>query len=202
MDATDGLVLLGRVTDDRAMGAVINQDAWDVLMLFLIPVGGGIPAGVLLAKARGIAWPLMTLLYFISDVILACLFEPIIKTFVFLGRWIQPLAWIGAFFKKATQKSIAHYGTNSGPLALILIAFGVDPMTGRAAASAAGHGFVSGWMIAIAGDMVFYVLLMVSTLWLDNLLGDGTWTTIIIMALMIAIPAVVRRVRGAPGPRP
>jgi hypothetical protein len=29
-----------------------------VLMLFLLPVGGGIPAGVLLARAKGFAWPL------------------------------------------------------------------------------------------------------------------------------------------------
>ena len=28
-----------------------------VLMLFLIPIGGGIPAGVLLARDHGLAWP-------------------------------------------------------------------------------------------------------------------------------------------------
>ena len=30
---------------------------WPVLTLFLVPAGGGIPPGVLLAKSRGIPWP-------------------------------------------------------------------------------------------------------------------------------------------------
>jgi len=37
-----------------------------VLMLFLIPVGGGIPARVLLAERTGLAWPVTAVLYFIS----------------------------------------------------------------------------------------------------------------------------------------
>jgi len=38
-----------------------------VLKLFIIPVGGGIPAGVLLAHAKGLAWPLTTILYLVSE---------------------------------------------------------------------------------------------------------------------------------------
>src|SRR5690242_17030101 len=56
--------------------------AWAVLALFLIPIGGGIPAGVLLAKSHGLAWPITTILYFISDVILAFIFEPLMWLFV------------------------------------------------------------------------------------------------------------------------
>ena len=51
-------------------------DMLSVLKLFLIPVGGGIPAGVMLAQAKGVAWPVTTLLYLVSDIILAFLFEP------------------------------------------------------------------------------------------------------------------------------
>ncbi len=50
-----------------------------VLMLFLIPVGGGIPAGVLLARTRGLAWPVTAGLYLISDVLLALAFEPVLR---------------------------------------------------------------------------------------------------------------------------
>jgi hypothetical protein len=94
------------------------------------------------------------------------------------------------------DKSIAHYGNKTGPLALIMIAFTVDPMTGRAAAIAAGHGFVTGWMVAIAGDMIYFTLLMVSTLWLNSILGDGTWTVIIILLVMMIVPVVIRKLRS------
>ena len=94
------------------------------------------------------------------------------------------------------KKTTEHYGTGLGPLALILVAFGVDPMTGRSAAAAAGHGFVAGWMIAIAGDMLYFGVLMVSTLWLHSVLGDGTWTTIIILVVMMVLPPFVRRLRS------
>ncbi len=82
-----------------------------------------------------------------------------------------------------------------GPLALITVAFGVDPMTGRAVAAAVGHGFILGWMFAIAGDMIYFGLIMASTLWLNNILGDGTWTTVIILVLMMVVPSLIPRFR-------
>jgi len=50
-----------------------------VQKLFLIPVGGGIPAGVLLAHSKGLAWPITAGLYLVSDVVLAIAFEPILR---------------------------------------------------------------------------------------------------------------------------
>ena len=169
--------------------------AWEVFLLFAIPIGGGIPAGVLLAKSRGIAWPVMTVLYFLSDVALACVFEPIMKLMIMAGTKSKALSHINAAFRKSTQMTIAKYGVSPRPFTLVMIAFGVDPMTGRAATKAAGHGFVSGWALAIAGDMMFYTVIMVSTLWLNNLLGDGTSTALIIMLLMIVVPELLKRLK-------
>lgn len=170
---------------------------WKVLRLFLIPIGGGIPAGVILARSFNMTWPLMMTLYFISDVILACLFEPCLLLFIQAGKRIPTLAKFSVAFKEAFQKTIEHYGNSTGPFALIIIAFGVDPMTGRAAAIAAGHGFITGWMIAIAGDMLYFSVLMISTLWLNNILGDGTTTTYVMLGLMIGVPMIVRRFKKA-----
>lgn len=170
-------------------------DAWKVLLLFLIPIGGGIPAGVLAARSYGIGWPVMSILYFISDVILACLFEPLLKLFIVVARRVSFLARFGESFKKTLQKTAAHYGTQTGPLALVMISFGADPMTGRAAAVAAGHGFVTGWLIAITGDMIYFVVIMASTLWLNDYLGDGTWTMLIILVFMMGLPVLIRRIR-------
>lgn len=173
--------------------------AWGVLLLFCIPIGGGIPAGVLLARGRDIGWPMMMALYFVSDVILACVFEPVLKLMIAAGRRVEFLGKVTAVLKQAVRKTTAPYGSALGPLALVLIAFGVDPMTGRAATHAAGHGFLSGWAIAITGDMFYFALIMASTLWLNSILGDGTWTTIIIMAGMFLLPELIKRRRARRG---
>lgn len=169
-------------------------NAWSVLRLFLIPIGGGIPAGVLLARDLGFAWQVTAILYLISDIILACIFEPLLLLFISLSKRSSRLSRVGQLFKESMKKTISRYGTG-GAFTLIMISFGVDPMTGRSAAVAAGHGFVMGWIFAIAGDMLYFGILMISTLWLDGMLGDGTWTTIIILALMMIVPWVIRRVR-------
>jgi hypothetical protein len=147
------------------------KNSWDVLLLFLIPVGGGIPAGVLLAKNRGLAWPVMAFLYLISDMILACVFEPLMLLVVAAGKKSPFLARVGDAFKANMQKTTARYGTNLGAFSLILVAFGVDPMTGRAAAAAAGHGF-------------------------NRYLGNEEQTALIILAAMILIPELIHRVRN------
>lgn len=171
-------------------------NAWDVLVLFLIPVGGGIPGGVLLAKSRNLAWPFTAALYFLSDVILACAFEPLMLGAIAVGRKSARVTRVIEALRESTRRTAARYGTHLSPLKLILISFGVDPMTGRSAAKAAGHGFVTGWLLAIAGDMIYFAVLMVSTLWLNSVLGDGTWATLLILVVMMLGPPLFKRARG------
>ncbi len=170
--------------------------AWEVLLLFLIPIGGGIPGGVVLAQKHGFSWQIMTLLYFISDVILAILFEPCLLLFLRYSKNIPRLARVRDALAKSTSRTVSQYGINPGPFSLIMITFGTDPMTGRSVAKAANHGFLTGWTLTIIGDMLFFLVLMASTLWLNNILGDGTLTAVIIMVLMIAVPPLVRRIMG------
>ncbi len=167
-----------------------------VLMLFLIPVGGGIPAGVLLARSHGIVWPVTAGLYLISDVILAFLFEPVLRLMIAVGRRIQFIARMIQAVRLAMHRTTAHYG-GAGPFTLIVIAFGVDPMTGRAAAAAAGHGFVAGWAIAITGDMFYFGVVMAATLRLNTVLGDPNRTMWVILAAMFILPVIVRRLKSA-----
>lgn len=164
-------------------------------MLFLIPIGGGIPAGVVLAQARGILWPTMMLLYFLSDLVLALVFEPVMLLFVAWARTSPRVRAMMEILREAARQTTAKFGVRPSPLSLVLISFGVDPMTGRSAAKAAGHGFVTGWAIAIAGDMIFFTVLMVSTLFLNEALGDGTWAVIIVTLGILVVPALYRRLR-------
>ena len=172
-----------------------------VLMLFLLPVGGGIPAGVLLARAKGLAWPMTAGLYLVSDVILALAFEPILRLLVALGKRIPFLARLSAVMKTAMARGVSHFsGPVAGPFALVMIAFGVDPMTGRATALAAGHGFLSGWAFAIAGDMLYYGVIAFTTLRLNAYFRDPNTTMFVVLGAMIVVPLLVRHLR--PGLRP
>lgn len=170
-------------------------DAWEVLVLFLIPWGGGIPAGVLLAKKYAIHWPIIMALYFVSDVILACMFEPVLKVIIFFGGRISFFQRFAEAFRQAMKKTLAYYGTSSSFWALVVVALGTDPMTGRAAAVSAGYGFVGGWAVAITGDMIYFTILMVCTLWLSSVLGDGTGVMIVILLLMIVAPHMIRKLK-------
>jgi hypothetical protein len=169
-----------------------------VLMLFLLPIGGGIPAGVLLAQTRGFAWPLTAALYLVSDVLLALAFEPLLRLFVVLAGRVPSLARFGAAMKVAMARMVAHFGgTGAGPMTLVLIAFGVDPMTGRASALAAGHGFLAGWAFAITGDMLYYAVIAVTTLRLNAYIRNPYLTVLIILGATIAAPLLVRWWRSA-----
>ncbi len=168
----------------------------DVLKLFVIPVGGGIPAGVLLAKAKGLAWPVTTLLYLLSDLLLAVVFEPILRLLALICNKVAWLTRFNALLKEATARNVAYVaGNGAGPLALIMIAFGVDPMTGRASALAAGHGFVAGWAFAIAGDMIYFGVIALTTLRLNSYIHDPNTTVWIVLAAMLLVPMLVRRIK-------
>jgi hypothetical protein len=178
--------------------------AWGVLLLFMVPVGGGIPAGVLMASSRGIGWPLMLALYFVSDVVLACVFEPFLRLMMIAGRALPFLRRFADLLRRWVQWTAKGYGTAGGPLALVLVSFAVDPMTGRAATVAAGHGFIPGWAMAITGDMFYFALLMVSTLSLNAVLGDQRLVVGVMLFVMFVLPSLLRRrveARGAAGRR-
>ena len=95
----------------------------------------------------------------------------------------------------AMERVAAQYGGRAaGPFTLVMIAFGVDPMTGRAAALANGHGFVTGWAIAIAGDMLLLRRRGVHHAAAERLhRKDPEATVLIVLAAMIVVPLVIRR---------
>jgi len=169
-----------------------------VLVIFIVPWGAGIPAGVLLARSYALPWHVTSFLYFLSDVLLALAFEPLLRLFVAAGRRVPFLARVGWAFKMATLRLTEHY-RGAGPVALILIAFGLDPMTGRAAAAAAGHGVLSGWTIAIAGDMLYFWVVMAATLKLNAYLRSPYATMGLIMAVMLLAPFAVQWAQRAYG---
>ena len=140
---------------------------------------------MLLARAGGVSPPMMAVLYFLSDVVLAFVLEPFIRLLLALGRWVPVLAQLGRRLGAALQRAGGTATAARGPLGLVLVSFTVDPITGRTAAAAAGH--------AITGDMLYFALLMVSTLWLRGALGDERLTLGVMLLLMLVLPSLVRR---------
>ena len=170
--------------------------ALGAFLLFCVPIGGGIPAGVLMARGAGVSPPMMAVLYALSDVVLAFTFEPVLVVLRWLGRFVPPLGRLARAIGRQAARTGAGGGRARGPLGLVLVSFGVDPMTGRAAAAVAGHGFVKGWAIAIAGDMLYFAVLMASTLWLQGAFGDERVTVGTVLLLMLVLPSLARRLGG------
>jgi len=170
---------------------------YEVFLRFIIPFGGGIPAGVLKAQEYQMHFLWSVLLYFISDVCLALVFEPIMLLLINILQRAPRFVQISRVFKEAFQKMVAMYGHHNGAFALIIVAFGADPMTGRAIAKAHGHGFLSGWAIAITGDMFYFLVVMASTLWVNKLIGDesGNVTIGVVLVLMLILPHLIKRVQ-------
>lgn len=165
-----------------------------VLLLFLIPIGGGIPAGVLMAQAKGLGWVVTTGLYLLSDLVLACLFEPVLRLIVHLGRRSPFMVRLGEAMQESMRRSAAPYlGRGSGPLACLLVAFCADPMTGRAAALAAGHGPLLGWTIAIAGDLIYFAVVAMTTLKLQTWVRYPEATVALVLVGMAVLPTLVRQ---------
>jgi hypothetical protein len=172
---------------DGALGA---------FLLFMFPVGGGIPTGVLRARDGGIPAPLIMLMYLASDVLAAFTNEPVLRFARFLGRQIPILGLLGHWFSRLTMRTGLQGDGARGPLGLVLVSFTVSLMAGRAAAAAAGHGFLRGWSLAIAGDMLYFLLLMASTLVLSSILGDERMTVGIVLVAMFVLPSILRRRRA------
>ena len=179
--------------------------AWGVFLVFVTQIGAGIPLGVLMARNAGISPVVMAGLYMASDVVLAVTMEPILALLRWLGQRVEFLGRLGNRLSRFSGAAGLQGGGVRGPLGLILFSFSVSPTAGRAASEAAGHGFVSGWTLAIIGDMFYFGLVMASTLWVSSVFGDDRLTIGAVLLGTWLLPMLVRRVRGSgaqAAPRP
>jgi hypothetical protein len=167
---------------------------WGVLMLFCIPGGLGIPPGVLLGHHDGLGPTFMTILYFISDVVLAFVFEPLIRLLALMARSIPKLARAGALVMMGIERTMPP-GSFAGPLGLVLMGFGAGLPFGRALGAAAGYALVPSWLLSISGDMCNYLIGMSSTLWFEGIFGDPRMAALAGIVVMVVVPLLVRRLR-------
>lgn len=75
--------------------------AWGAFLLFLVPIGGGIPLGVLMARDAGVSPPVMALMYFVSESLMAVVHEPFLMLLGWLAGLIPSLGKVRDLFSRA-----------------------------------------------------------------------------------------------------
>lgn len=191
--------LLQALMDPTApLPATWPTGALGAFLLFCFPVGGGIPAGVLIARDGGLSFLSTALLYLISDVLLAFTNEPLVWLLRWIGRHVAVVRRIwSAFARLGARAGLSGSGVQ-GRMGIVLVALMVSLTSGRAAAAAAGHGFVPGWSLAIAGDMIYFFLLMGSTLWLSAMFGNDRLVVGLMLGFSLILPLAFRRLLKRP----
>src|SRR5215469_102344 len=126
-----------------------------------------------------------------------------------MGRRVEFIGRLGTRLARFSGMAGLNEGKVSGPLGLILFSFAWAPAPARAASEAAGHGPIPGWTLAIIGDILYFGMIMASTLWVSSLFGDDRLTVGVVLIGTWLIPVVIRRIRGrasrpaaVPGPTP
>ncbi len=169
--------------------------ALGVFLVFCTQIGAGIPLGVIMARDAGLNPFSTALLYLGSDIVLACTFEPMLLALRWLGKRVDFIARLGNRLSKLSGATGLSEGKVQGPLGLVLFSFAWAPAPARAASEAAGHGFISGWTLAIIGDMFYFTLIMMSTLWVSSIFGDDRLAVGAVLVLAWLMPVALRRLR-------
>jgi hypothetical protein len=122
--------------------------------------------------------------------------EPMLILLRWLGQRVEFIGKLGNRLARLTGATGLSDGKVRGPLGLILFSFTIAPAPARAASEAAGHGFISGWTLAIIGDMFYFTMIMATTLWISSLFGDDRLTVGAVLVGAWVLPMLIRRMRG------
>jgi hypothetical protein len=171
-----------------------------VLLVFCTQIGAGIPLGVIMARNTGLSPVATAGLYLVSDVVLAFMTEPMLIALRWLAARVEFIGRLGNRLSKLSGATGLSQGRVQGPLGLILFSFAVAPAPARAASETAGHGFISGWSLAIIGDMLYFTLIMVSTLWASSVFGNDRVAVGAVLVGAWVLPMLIRRIKRQPAP--
>jgi hypothetical protein len=174
-----------------------------VFALFWSPVGPGIPAGVLLARHIPLNPALTFTLYTMSDVFSAFVFGPLfallrrhgrrVPIIRRVGRKLLSIATTGVRVPRAADIDAGRGHTAPTLFRIATVGFGVDVYTAGALASGLPVPRVAGWASAIAGDLVWFALLLGASIGTAWFVDDDRVITLVVVLAMIVIPRIARR---------
>jgi hypothetical protein len=172
-----------------------------VFALFWAPVGPGIPAGVLLARHIPLHPTLTFGLYTLSDVLAAMVCHPIFTLMRRHGRRLKPIRWLGrrilalAMLGVRAPEADASRGAPLAPALsrIATVGFGADIYTAGMLATGLTVPRLPAWAAAIAGDLVWFALLLVTSLAAASIADDDRVIGLAMIVAMILIPRLARR---------
>jgi hypothetical protein len=176
-----------------------------VLALFFAPVGPGVPAGVLLARHVPLNPAFTFGLYAVSDVVAAVVCHPVFVLLRRHGRRVRPIRWLGRRLQSVAMIGVGATAPGRAAPALSRIAtvgFGVDVYTAGMLATGLPVSRLLGWTSAIAGDLVWFALLLGTSLAAARIADDDRFIGLVILVAMIVIPRLARRFVPALRPDP
>ena len=168
-----------------------------VLTLFFAPVGPGIPAGVLLARHVPLN-PAVTLgLYALSDVMAAIVCHPIFVVLRRHGGRLRPIRWLGRHVLSLAMIGVRvpeSGGVAPKLLRIGTVGFGVDIYTAGMLVTGLRVPRLPGWVSAIAGDLVWFALLLGTSFLAASVVDDDRFIAVVMIVSMIVIPRLAQRV--------
>ena len=172
-----------------------------IFALFWAPVGPGIPAGVLLAHHLRLPPTVTFGLYALSDTLAAAVLNPVyawlrthgrrIPTVRKIGRRLLAVAMIGV--RRPTAEETRDGRGAPALFRVGTVGFGVDVYTAGALASALPVPRLQGWVAAIAGDLLWFALLLGSSIAAATVLDDDRWVALVVVAVTLIVPPIARR---------
>jgi len=175
-----------------------------VFALFWAPVGPGIPAGVLLARHIPLHPAVIFGLYALSDVLSAFIFGPIfallrkhgrkVEVIRKLGRRMLSLATLGVRVPRPEEVKAGEKGLAPTLFRIATIGFGVDVYTGGMLATSLPVPRPLAWACAIAGDLVWFALLLGASIGAAWIVDDDRVVGVVVIVAMIVIPWIARRI--------
>jgi hypothetical protein len=175
-----------------------------VFALFWSPVGPGIPAGVLLARHAGLHPALTFALYALSDVLGALVCHPLylglrrcaarLPALRWLGRRMMQLAMVGTRAPRLDDLSAGARGTGAALFRIGTVGFGVDVYTAGMLVAGLPVPGLLGWAAAIAGDLVWFALLLATSIAAAGVVDDDRVVGITVLVAMLIIPKVAERI--------
>ncbi len=198
-------VLTGQVDAGRLLDAAAHFPGGPALLVFLLfwsPVGPGIPAGVVLARHAGLSPALTFGLYSLTDLLGAMVCTPFFALLRRAAGYVPPLQWLGRRLLRlamiGTHVPRAEDLRTSGRLAPALfrigtIGFGVDVYSAGMVAAGLPVPRLLGWAAAILGDLVWFALLLGTSLAAAAVVNDDKTVGIVVLVAMVVIPQLAKR---------
>jgi hypothetical protein len=195
---------------DLLLSAWLPSGGWGAFLLFLLPVGPGATAGILVGKNADLSAAVILALYIAADFLRALYFEPLLRL---VRRFGSRYAWSRALADQIAEVA-ARIQLGPGLVgqvgSLILLSLGGGFTIGVIALASSRVSHVLGWLAVILGDVSWFGFKLAAALGLASVLPDDrlVFVAVVLVAMLGGVIARYlssllegpRPVEAAPGP--